>query len=139
MQAEREVNDFTSKIKAENPDLMAFESYITLGAQNRIAAAQAANAVKNPADYVTVYKAAVKAEIENARKLTQSLRGAGAQQAQTRQAEVLAAPVLQPNAVTQNREQAAPREPAEKTPEQITQDYFAERKQRQVRLAGMAV
>ncbi len=139
MQAEREVNDFTTKIKADNPDLMAFESYITLGAQQRIALGQAAGTIKSPADYVNVYKDAVKAEIENARKLSQSLRGAGATQAATRIAEVVASPVLQPSAVNTNREQAAPRQEAEKSPEQITQDYFAERKQRQAKMAGMTV
>ncbi len=139
MQAERDVNEFTSQIKAQNPDLLAFESYITLGAQNRIAAAQAAKAINSPADYVTVYKDAVKAEIENARKLSQTLRGAGKTEAQARVSEVLASPVLQPTPVNTNREQVVKPQDQQQSPEQVTASYFAERKARQAKLAGMAV
>lgn len=139
MQAERDVNEFTAQVKAANPDLMAFESYISLGAEKRIAAAQAANAIKSPVDYVTVYKEAVKAEIENARKLAFSLRGEGRTAAATRIAEVVASPVLQPQPVNTNREQINQQPAQDKSPEQITTDYFAERKARQARNAGMAV
>lgn len=123
MQAERQMYEFNTEIRQKNADILNMEDYIAYGAQSRIQAAVQAGKVQTPADYVTVYKEAVNAEVEKARKLTQSIRGAGKNEAIVRQSEVVSAQTLQPNAVNSNREttpQAA---------EQVdsVESYFAER------------
>lgn len=124
IQLEREVNSFNDQIRSQNADLLPMEAYIAQAANQRIQAATAAGTIKTPADYVTVYKSAVNAEIDAARKLVQQFRGAGKQEAITRTSAVVASPTLQPNAVNMQRE--APKangEPELETP----QSYLAKR------------
>jgi hypothetical protein len=131
---ERELDSFANKVRAENADILPMEPYIAAAANNRIQAAQAAGTIKSPADYVTVYKQAITAEIENARKLAQTLRGAGKQEAVTRQQQVMSSPTIRPNAV--NLEREAPKtdaEPAVETP----QDYLAKRQAMHAKNSGL--
>lgn len=138
MQAERDVNAFVNEVRAANPELAPMEPFIAAAAQQRIAAAQAAGQIKNPGDYVTVYRQAVTVEIENARKLAQALRGAGAQTATTRIAEVRSQSSLLPNAVNQNRDtQSQQQEPI--TMEVLNNDYMQKRQLRHAQNIGMAV
>ena len=134
MQAERAVTDYNNEIRTKNADLLDMEEYIGLGANMRIQAAQQAGRIKTPADYVTVYKEAVNAEIENARKLTQKLQGAGAQRAAVRSSEVVASQTLRPNPVNTQREQ--PSTPAE-PPVETFNDYFAKRKAQHASFSGL--
>lgn len=127
MQAERQMYEFNTEIRQKNADLLSMEDYIAYGAQSRINAAVQAGKIQTPADYVTVYKEAVNAEVEKARKLAQSLRGAGKNEAMVRQAEVVSAQTLQPNPITSNRE-AAPSTPIEQV--DSVENYFAERNAR---------
>lgn len=136
MQAEREVTEFSTQIRAANADVLPMESYIAQAAQARIHAAQTAGVIKSPADYVTVYKQAVTAEIENARKLVQTFRGAGKNEAITRQAEVIASPTIRPNAV--NMERDAPTKPGE-LPVEDASSYFAKRKALEAKGRGLSI
>lgn len=132
---ERELDGFANKVRAENADILPMESYIAQAANARIQAAQAAGTIKTTADYVTVYKQAITAEIENARKLVQTFRGAGKQEAITRQTAVIASPTIKPNAVNMERE--APKtdtEPQVETP----QDYMAKRAAMHARNSGLS-
>lgn len=134
--AQNQVNEFILDVRSKNADVMPMEQYITVAAAQRIQAAQETGKIKSPADYVTVYKEAVNAEIENARKLILSLRGEGRSQATTRQAEVVAVPAIQPQAVDTQRgvQQQQQQQPAVETVE----DYMAKRQQAQARMRGMA-
>lgn len=135
MQAEREVTDFSTKVKAANPDILPMEAYVAQAAQARIEAAKASGLIKSPADYVTVYKQAVTAEIENARKLVQTLRGAGKQEAITRNAEVVSSQTVKPNAV--NLERDAPAKPGE-PPVEDAAAYLAKRNALHARNSGLS-
>lgn len=133
MQAERQMYEFNTEIRQKNPDLLSMEDYISYGAQNRINAAAQAGKIQTPADYVTVYKEAVNAEVEKARKLAQSLRGAGKNEAIVRQSEVVSAQTLQPNPVTTVRETS--NQPAEQV--DSVEDYFAKRNAQSAAGRGM--
>lgn len=133
MQAERQMYEFNTEIRQKNPDLLSMEDYISYGAQNRINAAAQAGKIQTPADYVTVYKEAVNAEVEKARKLAQSLRGAGKNEAIVRQSEVVSAQTLQPNPVTNVRETS--NQPAEQV--DSVEDYFAKRNAQSAAGRGM--
>lgn len=132
---ERELDTFANKIRADNADIIQMEGYIAQAANARIQAAQAAGTIKTTADYVTVYKQAITAEIENARKLVQTFRGAGKQEAITRQTAVIASPTIKPNAVNMEREAPKPDgEPQVETP----QDYMAKRAAMHARNSGLS-
>lgn len=136
-EARQDIANFTNTIKSDpaNAEVLQMEPYITAAVQQRLQVAQAAGKTSTPADYVTVYKEAVKAEIETARKLIFTFRGEGKAQAASRQREVLAAPNLAPNPVT-NRQDA---QRSEETPQlESSEDYFAKRQLQQLRQRGMA-
>lgn len=129
---EREIDSFANKVRADNADIIQMEPYIAQAAHGRI---QAALRQDPTADYVTVYKQAVSAEIENARKLVQQFRGAGKQEAVTRTSQVVSSPTIKPNAV--NLEREAPKangEPQIETP----QDYMAKRQAMHARNSGLS-
>lgn len=132
--AERQINDFVSEVRSKNADILVMEQAITLGAQARIASAAQAGKINTPSDYVAVYKDAVNAEIENARNLILSIRGQGKLEGATRVSEVIASSTLQPNAVTQSRENAqAPQAEAFDD----TQTYLAKRAALKAQQQGM--
>lgn len=130
---EREIDTFANKVRADNADIIQMEPYVAQAAHGRIQAILRANPT---ADYVTVYKQAVSAEIENARKLVQQFRGAGKQEAVTRNTQVLGSPTIKPNAVNMEREAPAP--PAEPTGE-TPQEYMAKRAAMHAKNSGLSV
>lgn len=128
---EREIDSFANRVRVDNADIIQMEPYI---AQAAFAKIQAAMRQDPTADYVTVYKQAVSAEIENARKLVQTFRGAGKQEAVTRQQQVLGSPTIRPNAVNMERE--APKadgEPHVESP----QEYMAKRAAMHAKNSGL--
>lgn len=136
MEANRTMYEFTTKIRNENPDLVQMEDYIAYAAKNKLDAAVQAGRIKTPADYATVYKESVTAEVEKARNLANALRGVGKNEALTRSREVVSTQTLQPNAINQNRETpVTPSEPAQETVE----DYFTQRRQRSLAGRGLSV
>lgn len=129
-----EINTYTEKVRADNADILPMEQYIANAANVRIQAAQAAGTIKTPADYVTVYKQAVAAEIENARKLVQTFRGAGKQEANVRNQVVVASPTIKPNAVNTEREAPKPGEPEVED----ASSYLAKRQAQHARNSGLS-
>lgn len=134
LKAEQEITSYTTEMRTKNADVMAFESYIDNAVGARLQAANSQGKIKTPADYVTVYKEAVNAEIENARKIALSLRGDGKLEANTRLREVASQPTLQPNVVNTQRE--VTKAPAEQ-PVETTEDYFAKRRAQFARNTGI--
>lgn len=131
-----QVREYTTRVKSDpqNAEALRMEPYITAAVEQRLQQAQAAGKISTPADYVTVYRQAVDAEMAAARQLILTFRGEGAQQAAVRRTEVLSQPSLQPNQVDTQRQQAAPAEPQIET----TQDYFQKRNAYAARMKGMA-
>ncbi len=136
MATERQILSINEAARAANAEILnpTMERYISYGVQSRLQSAVAEGKIQTPADYVTVYKSAVDAEIEIARQQALTFRGAGKQDAATRQREVVSANPLQPNSITQNREPA----PAQAAPETAS-DYFAKRKLAEARGRGLVV
>lgn len=132
---QRDINDFVTKVRADNADILPMENYVAAAANARIQQAEAQGLIKTPADRVTVYKQAVTAEIENARKLVQTFRGAGKQEAAVRNQTIVASPTIKPNSV--NAEREAPKGAGEPEVE-TAQSYLAKRQQQHARNSGLS-
>lgn len=135
MEANRTIYEFSTKIRNDNPDLASMEPYIGTIVQAQMNAAVAAGKIKSPADYATVYKESVTAEVEKARNLVNTFRGVGKNEALTRSKEVVSTQTLQPQAINQNRETPSTQE----APQETTDDYFAQRRQRSLAGRGLTV
>lgn len=123
--ARQQVAAYEQQVRQDpaNVEALRMEKYITVAVQQRINDAQASGLIKTPADYVTVYKASVDAEVRSARELALTLRGEGRQEGQVRTTQVLSAVNLQPQKIDATRTQATPEPEA---PESY-QDYMAKR------------
>lgn len=131
----QEVQSYTQSLRSDpaNAAVLVMEPFITASVERKIAAM--GDQIKSPQDYVKVYKATVKAEMENARNLVLSIRGEGAQGAAVRQATVLASPHLAPTAMDAARGAApVPTEPAVETPT----DYMLARAAASARNKGLS-
>jgi hypothetical protein len=131
--AEAEMESFVGTLRTENPDLIPMEKMIAYEAQEALTAAQAAGKIKSTGDLVAAYKTAVSESVDRARKLVQTIRGAGKQEALTTRKEVVAASTLPPQAVSNPQTPQA--EPAAETAE----DYFARRRAAQAARQGLAL
>lgn len=132
LNVERHITSINEAARSANPEIVPMENYISFGIQSRLNAAVNAGQIKTPADYVTVYQSALTAEIEKARQLIQTYRGAGKTEAAVRQREVVSAQPIQPNTVTQNREtQSGP--PAAESYD----DYMSKRKSQSMSGRGL--
>lgn len=130
-----EAQNFANQIRTDNPDLMPMEQYITAASAQRIEAAQRAGKIKTPADYVTVYKDAIKTEVAALRNIILTYRGEGRQEGATRTTAVLASPSLAPSAVNTER---GTQQQAVEPPAQTASDYLQERQLRAARQRGIA-
>lgn len=132
---EREITNFNAEIRTTHPEVLQMEQYITFGVNNRLQQWMQKNPNPSPVDYVKVYKESVNAEVENARNLIQTFRGAGKQEAITRTTVLTSTPVLAPTPVNTSREQPTPQEPAAETP----MEYLAKRAAQKAAAQGMSV
>lgn len=137
VRAEQEIQSFTSAIRQDpaNAEILRMEPYIASAVQSRLNAANAAGKINTPTEYVKIYKEALTAEMVSARNLILTIRGEGKQQAAVRQTEVLAAPMLAPSAINQNREPVQPQ--AELSSEQVYINYMQARQQNSQRARGL--
>ena len=136
LDAKQQIDSFINQVRTapENADVLVMEPYITAAVARRYDEAMAGGKIKTPADSVAVYKQAVNAELETARNLALSLRGAGKNEAQTRTQQVMASQVIRPNAVNLQRE--APTASPEPQVDPTTA-YLQERMARQARMHGL--
>jgi hypothetical protein len=134
--AESSIERFIDKFRSDpaNAEVLPFENYITLDVERKLNELRSAGKLTSTDDLIRSYQTAVTESAESARKIAQTLRGAGKQEAAVRQREVLSTSTLAPNAVDASRQSATPQ--AEPQPE-TTEDYFAKRKAREAKLHSL--
>jgi len=133
VRVENEVTNFINDLRGKNPDLLPLEELITAKASQKLQAAQDSGRVRSVTDYVNEYKIAVNDAAAEARKIVQSIRGAGKVEGQTRTREVLSTTTIPPNTVDANR--SAPAAPALESPN----DYITKRVEANYRMRGLSV
>jgi hypothetical protein len=133
---ERRVSTFVEDLKRGNPDLLPFEELITTKASAKLDSALKSGRIRTQDQLFEAYQLAVQGEVEAAKRLIQTIRGAGKQEALTTRQTVLAASPGRSNSVTSNGETI----PAGEQKPMTTADYLALRSNRQLlqkRLAGV--
>lgn len=134
MGAQADVERFVTQLRADNPELLVMESYITANAAQALEVVRASGKIRTTDDAVREYKKAVLEATDTARKLHQTIRGSGKTEAMTRNREVLSASTPVPTQVTERvapgQEQAAPE------PESMS-SYFERRKAQEAKQRGM--
>lgn len=121
-----EIETFVTNLRTQNPDLVPMERYITIEASEALAQLQSAGKIKTPEDAVREYKRVVLEATESARKLAQTLRGAGKQEAQVRNREVISSQTIAPQSVNTNRQQTTQQQ--QQPAVESTDDYFSKRR-----------
>jgi len=99
---ERQVNEFITKLKADNPDIVPLERLITANAEAKLQQVLASGRVKTQAALMEVYRKVVLEEVNAAKQLVQQLRGAGKQEAMTTKETVLSSSPVRSNTITSN-------------------------------------
>lgn len=133
---ETELTSYVDDLRRKNPDLMPLEDTIAAKAKVRLEAVQAAGKVRSADEYIKAYKNAVTESVGEARKIIQTIRAAGKEDATVRNREVLSSSPVAPNAVSQG-EKGVVTKPQTNVPE-TTEDYIARRRASQTRSAGLA-
>lgn len=134
MRAEQELNNFMVEVRTANADIASMEPFVAALAERELQQVLSQKPQASPAERVAAYKTAVNNAITSARNTILEFRGQGAQQASTRQTQVLAQPTLVPTPVNTNRE--TPTSP--EAPESAT-DYVAKRQQWSARGRGLTL
>ena len=124
---DKQINDFVTTLKSQNPELVDFEDIITMKAQNRLQGAIASGRVQTQQDMIEAFKGAVLLEVDSAKQLIQRLRGAGKTEALTTKQTILSSSPARPNGVTSHGDQVRQEERKPMT----TSDYLALRRERQ--------
>ncbi len=130
---ETQINDFVSTVKSQNPDLLPFEELITTKASARLDLELKSGRIQNQSQLFKAYQKAVLDEVENTKRLIQTIRGDGKQDALTTRQQVLSSSPARPNPVTSNGD-ATPKD--EKQP-MTTADYLAARQKRMQATKGV--
>jgi hypothetical protein len=130
---ENELSAFVSDLRGKNPDLLPLEELITARAARNLEILQTSGKIQSVADYATAYKKSVNDAAEEARKIVQSIRAAGAQKAMVAKTEVLSTTTVAPTAVDPLRQQSV----ATPAPE-TANEYFEKRKAANYRMRGLA-
>lgn len=120
-----EMDRHLQSVRAANPDLIAFEKYLTAPVTERIQLAQAAKRIQTPADFIREYKTALDAEVANLRNLGQQFRAAGKDEATTRINDVVRSTTLSPQQVQST--QASQTDSQANASGESTDDYFTRR------------
>lgn len=132
---ETELTKFITDLRGKNPDLVPLEELIASKAKIRLEAAQATGKLRTTDDYIKAYKDAVNFAADDARKIAQTIRAAGKEDANLRNREVLGASPVAPNAVNVNRATTAQQQAVR---EDTVEDYLARRRASAARTSGLA-
>lgn len=103
IRAEREIETFVNDLRGANPELVPFEKFIAMDVQSALISARDAGKINSVQDYIKIYKDASNAALVEARKLYQSVRAAGKQEAQTIASTVVSAAPVPPTPVSPDR------------------------------------
>jgi hypothetical protein len=133
MKIQMEVDRYLTDLRGQNPDIAPFERYLQAPVERRMQQAKESGKIKNGGDFVTTYKAAVQAEVEELRKISRGLVAQGKELASVRQREVLTSTPVTPQAVTSNRQP----QQGEAEPDVSVESYFARRRQTEAGARGL--
>lgn len=129
-----EIDRHVNKVRAENPDMIQFETYLSAPINAKVEAARAAGKIHNPEDFVREYKSALDSEVATFRNLTQQYRAAGKAEATTRVQDVrVTAFTPAPQQVGDHT--SVPTQPSASG--ESNQDYFARRAAQGARLRNL--
>lgn len=121
--AETEISTFVEKVRRENPDILSMENYIASAVDRQLQDELNAGKIAGPSAFSERYKAVLNKEVENAKKIVASLRGAGKAEGLGTKQEILHSSVIPPSKLDANREtNVAPQGPP------TLEDYFAKRR-----------
>lgn len=129
---DKQIESFVSDLRRENPEIVPLEELITVKAQAKIQAAE--GRIKSSEDFIREYKKAVQESVEDAKKLIQSYRGAGKEEAMTTKRTVLSASPISPNGVTSNGEASQ----VATSPDVSAESYVARRQQWKLAKQGLS-
>jgi hypothetical protein len=74
---EQELTNFANDIRSKNPELAPFERYISSAMSAKLENLSNSGEIKDPISYAAAYKRVLAEEVDEARKLLQSMRAAG--------------------------------------------------------------
>lgn len=133
-QINTEMEKHMQSIRQANPDLVAFERYLTAPVTERMNTAQASGKVKTPSDFLREYRSAVDTEVASLRSLGLHFRAAGHDEALTRSREVISASPLVPQQVqSPTQTQSGPLD----GPGETIENYFSRRRADESKRRGM--
>ena len=120
---DRSIDEFVSKIRGDNPELVPLEELITAKAQSRLQQRINSGRITTQEQMIAAYKQSVVDAVGEAKTLVQQLRGAGKQEAMVTKQTVLASSPARPNGITSNGDMQTPIDDKPQT----TQDFIAAR------------
>jgi hypothetical protein len=130
------VTEFVTDLRSKNADIVPFEKYVTIEAQEELQALQAAGKITNNDQYIEAYKQSVNKAVLSIRKQLQLTRAAGKEEGLTTQRTVLAAQPLPPNAIDPNRG-SSPQAAPPLTSEEANRSYLEQRMKRSLSNRGL--
>ena len=132
---QQEATKFVEDLRRENPDVLPLEDLVSIRVAQRMEKAKSEGKLRSSQDFLDVYKASAKAEVESARNIVHQLRADGKNEALVTKRTVLSATPLTPNAV--NSERGNPQATQQTGPE-TTEDYIQRRMKLAQRMKGMS-
>ena len=130
---QQEATKYVEDLRRENPDVLPLEDLVSIRVAQRMEKAKSEGKLKSAQDFLDVYKASAKAEVESARNIVHQLRADGKNEALVTKRTVLSATPLTPSAV--NSERSTPQ--SQPTSPETTEDYISKRMQITQRMKGM--
>jgi hypothetical protein len=131
---QQEATKYVEDLRRENPDVIPLEDLVSIRVAQRMEKAKSEGKLKSAQDFLDVYKASAKAEVESARNIVHQLRADGKNEALVTKRTVLSATPLTPSAV--NSERGVPQ--SQPTSPETTEDYITKRMKLSQRMKGMS-
>lgn len=128
MTTKAELKAFNDQIKTANPDVVEFEDFIVLAAQDKISAGLRSGSIKSWPDYTKLYQDSVNSAVTDVRKKIQRIRAGGKEEGLTVRKDVLSSSPVAPGAVSPERGNVAPASPSVGE----TPTSYLQRRQRQL-------
>lgn len=133
-QVQLEMREYMNSVRSTNPDLLPFERYLTGPVNEGMQLAQNAGRIRSTTDFIREYKTVVDGEVTKLRNQVLQVRGAGKDEALSRQLDVTRSTTLNPQQVQSTQSQTTAQQNSQG---ESTDDYFARRKADEGRRRGL--
>lgn len=133
VRAELDTRQFVDNLKAQMPEVVPFEPYISAFVERRMA--KEAASASTVSEYVEIYKKVVQEEMTKAREAIQQTRAAGKEEALQVRQEVLSASTVPKGQEGDKGALTPPQEPKPLSPA----EYYAARMQQFLKTRGVSV